>query len=110
MTNGDRRDIISDIQMPPQKHLHWSFLAYNKPQKVIEGKLSVVDATEVTVTDDPIEAAALERVKKIVQRKHYLLRRVWECEECFIHSANQKQMERITEFLKRAGGFFDIST
>lgn len=61
------------------KHKHWTFIVTDKePDET--GKFSV--AAEVTVKDWDTEEEALEAVKKVVTRKYYVLRSVWECTQC----------------------------
>ena len=61
-------------------HYHWEFLAYDKLLE--EGTKGYFHACTVTVIGYRDEESASLAVQSLVTRKHYDLRRVWECTTC----------------------------
>ena len=76
------------------KHLHWEFAAYNEK----EGENGMRFPVLITVVDQPLEVLALKQVKKVVRRKFYWLKTVWECKQCGLQ---EKQHEMLEKFLKK---------
>lgn len=68
------------------KHKHWTFLAYDE----MSDDGNYVEPAEVTINDEQFESNALIEVKRIIKRKHYVLRKVWECVTC---PATMRQVE-----------------
>lgn len=75
------------------KHKHWIFYAYDE----LTSDQGYVHAVETTVNDAQNETEALEEVKKIIARKFYTLRKVFECTDCFYKDEQQRTLRKLIE-------------
>lgn len=75
-------------------HRHWTILCYTK---YVEEGAKLLEAVEVTVNDALNESDAIRKAKRSVKRKHYELRKVWECNQCQVQTRLQKKVEKLVD-------------
>ena len=78
------------------KHLHHLFWACK--ERTESGVL--IDISEVEVIGCTTENNALDRVKQLVVRPVYHLKKVWECKACGLQEQQKKLMEDLSKHLK----------
>ena len=76
-----------------ERHLHWQFLAHD------EEELRAKDVhwpVVVVVIGYETEADATIAAEIMIQRRWYLLQKVWECPSCGYQSAMTQSMKELT--------------
>lgn len=74
------------------KHKHWIFVAYDEVKND-----NFIMPVEATVNDAQNEEEALNEVKKIVVRKFYTLRKVYECTQCFYQDETKRILAKMIQ-------------
>ena len=72
-----------------QRHLHWDFLAHDGEEHQVG---DIHWAVAVAVIGYETESDARIAAQAIVQRKSFILRKVWECPSCGYQSAMAESM------------------
>lgn len=82
-----------------EAHYHWEFLAYD--ELLEEGTKGYFHAATITVIGYRDEESASLAVQSLVTRKHYDLRRVWECNTCEYQENILATMQRLAKSQER---------
>lgn len=83
--------------MSIEKHKHWTFIVYDE----IDENGNYKHPIEVTVNDEEFESNALNEVRRMIKRKHYTLRKVWECVTCAAAMNQATNSRNLVEELKK---------
>ncbi len=84
---------VQDIGMNKNMHKHWNIVAYDE----IDDSKNYVNHVEVTVLVAINEEWAIKEAKQMVKRNHYVLRKIWECNQCKLQEKTEKFIDKHLE-------------
>lgn len=86
-----------DNVLGKERKLHWVFLGCNVRKKQSQGGYMMFEVSEIAVNHYNTEKEALLAAKKILKRKYYQLKQVYECTQC----QNLEEQKEVMKIMKK---------